>query len=36
MKRRKAPNDIENVIEMVPFVILLVAIFLGLCVTYLA
>lgn len=35
MRKMKAKRDIEDVIEMIPFVILVAAILIGLCVTYL-
>lgn len=34
MRHQKAPRDIEDTIEMIPFVILLCVLFVGLCVTY--
>lgn len=35
MKHRKAPRDIEDTLELIPFVILLSLLFFGLCVSYL-
>jgi hypothetical protein len=34
MKHRKALHDIEDTIEMIPLIILIVALFIGLCITY--
>lgn len=35
MKKLKAQRDTEDLIEMIPFVVLVAVLFLGLCVTYL-